>query len=141
MGLAEVGFSLSARATEVGIHGTEAKMKRSRNRRPKPPCIAAIIAFCCNLNKLLCPLLSSSYWATSLTSCLLLAVGASSIHHLIAGFAKGMQISQVPCAHQDAQGSQEPRDTLGPSVASEIFTRGLGESMQVSPLDQTQPLT
>lgn len=94
-----------------------------------------------NLNRWVCLLISSSYWATSLD---VLRAACSRIippHHLVTGFTKDMQIAQVPCTHQDSQGSQEPGGTLGLSVVSEGFTRGLGEIMQVNPLDPTQPLT
>lgn len=39
------GFLLSARATEIGIRGAETKMRQSRNKRPKLPCIVAVFTF------------------------------------------------------------------------------------------------
>lgn len=75
------------------------------------------------------------------TSCLLLAVGTSLPMTLLQGLPRGCRSPRCHVPTRTPQGSQEPGGTLGPSVASEGFTRGLGEIMKVSPLDQTQPLT
>lgn len=90
------------------------------------------------ISLLLCLLLFSSCRAALLDLLPAICGGDIPPHHLLAGFAEGMQVSQVPRALQDPQGSQEPCSTLGPSVASKEVGRNRA-SWPPGPATATHP--